>query len=240
MLSLSNHRRDFLGGARAMAPWLLGIAPFGLVIGVSAARADLPPMAGWLTAPTIFAGSAQVVTIGMLNAGAAPVAIVLTVLVVNIRLVFYSAAMATYWRGTPLWWRLLGAYLLIDPTFVVGSEGYARKTDRRSGHAHYLGAAVVLWIAWLSALGLGVAAGSHVPEWLHLEFLVPLFLVSELLPKMRQAVTRKVALISGATALACLTAPMHLGIAIAIVVGVVAGSLRSPRSRETVVAAVKR
>ena len=32
--------RDFVGGMRAMAPWLVGTVPFGLVIGVSAAQAD--------------------------------------------------------------------------------------------------------------------------------------------------------------------------------------------------------
>jgi hypothetical protein len=38
-------------GARAMVPWLAGIVAFGLVIGVSAAQADVPALAGWLTGP---------------------------------------------------------------------------------------------------------------------------------------------------------------------------------------------
>ena len=109
-----------------MAPWLIGVAPFGLVIGVSAAEADIPTLAGWLTGPTIYAGSAQVATIQMLDAGAAAYAVIITALVINIRLILYSAAMATYWRGTPLWWRLVGGYLLIDPSFVVGVERYGR------------------------------------------------------------------------------------------------------------------
>jgi branched chain amino acid efflux pump len=33
-------------GARAMVPWLAGLIPFGLVIGVSAAQADIPALAG--------------------------------------------------------------------------------------------------------------------------------------------------------------------------------------------------
>ena len=40
---------DLAAGAKAMLPWLTGIVPFGLVIGVSAARADIPTFAGWLT-----------------------------------------------------------------------------------------------------------------------------------------------------------------------------------------------
>ena len=53
VISLRADRRDIAAGARAMAPWLAGIVPFGLVIGVSAARADVPTLAGWLTAPLI-------------------------------------------------------------------------------------------------------------------------------------------------------------------------------------------
>jgi predicted branched-subunit amino acid permease len=37
---------EFAAGARAMVPWLAGVTPFGLVIGVSAAQADIPTLAG--------------------------------------------------------------------------------------------------------------------------------------------------------------------------------------------------
>jgi branched chain amino acid efflux pump len=60
VISLHADRRDVAAGARAMAPWLAGVVPFGLVIGVSAAQADDPTLAGWLTGPLSYAGSAQV------------------------------------------------------------------------------------------------------------------------------------------------------------------------------------
>ena len=53
MISLRADRSEIAAGARAMVPWLAGIVPFGLVIGVSAAQADVPTLAGWLTAPLI-------------------------------------------------------------------------------------------------------------------------------------------------------------------------------------------
>ena len=49
---------DVLGGVRAMVPWMLGIGPYGLVIGVSAAHADIPTAAGWFTGPAIFSPAA--------------------------------------------------------------------------------------------------------------------------------------------------------------------------------------
>ena len=74
IMSYAAHRRDFVAGVRAMVPWLMGVAPFGLVIGVSAAQAGIPTVAGWLTGPAIYAGSAQIATIQMLDAGVAPFA----------------------------------------------------------------------------------------------------------------------------------------------------------------------
>jgi len=223
IISFMTHRRDFVAGMRAMAPWLIGVAPFGLVIGVSAAQADIPTLAGWLTGPLIYAGSAQVATIQMLDAGAAPYAVIVTALVINLRLVLYSGAMATYWRGTPMWWRLLGGYLLIDPSFAVGVERYGQESDRRRGHAHYLGAAVVLWVTWIAVIAVGATAGAQLPQWLRLEFLIPLFLIGEIVPKLRQVATRRAVLVAAAVAVACLSVPMHLGIAIGIVAGIAAG-----------------
>ena len=86
-------------GARAMAPWLVGVAPLGFVIGVTTARADIPACAGWLAGPLIFSASAQAVTIELLNSHAAVPVVIAAGLVVNVRLVLYSAAMARALAG---------------------------------------------------------------------------------------------------------------------------------------------
>jgi hypothetical protein len=64
-----------------------------------------------------------------------------------------------------------------------------------------------------------------VPAGLHLELLVPLYLIGAIMPSLRLRATRWAGLISGAVAAACLAVPMHLGVAIGIVAGLVAGSL---------------
>jgi branched chain amino acid efflux pump len=224
--------KDLVSGMRAMVPWLVGVAPFGMVIGLSASQTHLPPGAGWLTAPVMFGGSAQIAVIQLLDAGAAPVAVIVTAMVINLRLALYSAAMAKYWRGTPLWWRLLGGYLLVDPSFAVGIERYAVEPDRRRGHAHYLGGGIVLWVGWLTAVAIGATVGASVPSGLHLEMLVPLFLIGELIPKLREMPARWAMVSSAVVALLCLAVPLHLGIALGIVAGMTAGwfAVRPSRS----------
>lgn len=227
MISLRADRRDVAAGARAMVPWLAGIVPFGLVIGVSAAQADVPALAGWLTGPLIYAGSAQLATIGMLSAGAAPMAVVAVALVINVRLIFYSATMARHWRGTPWWWRLVAGYLLVDPSVAVGLDGY-RRLGRSRGHAHYFGGAVLLWVCWLAAIGAGAAAGAGLPAWLHLEFVIPLYLVGQAISKLADPAPRRAVFVAAAAALLALSAPLQLGIALAIAAGTAAGLTARP------------
>jgi predicted branched-subunit amino acid permease len=198
-----------------MVPWLAGIVPFGLVIGVSAAQADVPALAGWLTGPLIYAGSAQLATIGMLSAGAAPMAVVAV------------ATMARHWRGTPWWWRLAAGYLLVDPSVAVGLDGY-RRLGRGRGHAHYLGGAVVLWVCWLAAIGAGLTAGAGLPAWLHLEFVIPLYLVGQAIAKLADPGPRRAIFAAAAAALLALSAPLQLGIALAIAAGIAAGLTARP------------
>jgi predicted branched-subunit amino acid permease len=230
VISMRADRRDMAAGARAMVPWLAGIVPFGLVIGVSAAQADIPTLAGWLTGPVIYAGSSQVATIGMLDAGAAPVVVVASALIINIRLIFYSTTMARYWRGTPWWWRMVAAYLIVDPSVAVGLDGYQR-LGRDRGHAHYLGGAVLLWVSWLAAIAAGALAGAGLPAWLHLEFVIPLYLVGQAIAKLAHPAQRRAILAAAAVALLALPAPLQLGIALAIVAGAAAGLTVRPEAR---------
>ena len=222
----TTRRGDAVAGARAMLPWLLGVAPFGLVVGVSAAQADIPTLAGVLTGPVIFAGSAQVATIELLDAGAAPLVVVGTALIINLRLVLYSAGMAAHWRGTPWWWRAGAAYPLVDPSFAVGAEGYRRFPDRDRAHAYYFGGAAVLWVCWLAAIVVGAVAGAQLPAWLHLEFVIPLYLIGEIVPKLASPAVRRTVVTATVVAVVALAAPLHLGVAIAIVAGLIAGRVR--------------
>jgi predicted branched-subunit amino acid permease len=216
-------RRDVVAGARAMVPWLLGVGPYGLVIGVSAAQAGIPTGAGWLTGPVIFSGSAQVATIEMLDAGAAPLVVVATALAINARLIVYSGAMAGHWRGMSRRWRALAAYLLVDPSFAVGVDRYQRPGDRSGAHAHYFGGAVTLWVVWLAAIAAGASLGARLPAGLHLEFVIPLFLVGEVVPRLTTPAMRRAGFTAVAVAVVGYSAPLHLGLVGAIVAGISVG-----------------
>jgi predicted branched-subunit amino acid permease len=214
--------RHLLAGAGAMMPWLLGLVPYGLVIGISAAQADVPTVAGWLTGPLIFAGSAQVATIQLLDSGAAPLVVIAAALAVNLRLVLYSATMARHWRGTSRRWQAIAAYAVVDPSVVVGIGGYERAARPSDGHLYYLGGAATLWIAWQAAITVGATVGAVFPHGLHLELVIPLFLVGEVARRLTNRATKVAVLAAVVLAIVGRSVPVHLGTLVAIAGGIAA------------------
>jgi predicted branched-subunit amino acid permease len=124
----------------------------------------------------------------------------------------------------------VAAYLLIDPSFAVGLDGYGR-LGRDRAHAHYFGGAALLWVSWLASIGAGATVGAVLPAWLHLEFVMPLFLIGEAVPKLAHPAQRRAIFAAAAVALLALSAPLQLGIALAIAAGIAAGLTARPDSR---------
>ena len=214
-----------------MAPWLVGIAPLGFVIGVTTARADIPSSAGWLAGPLIFSGSAQLVTIQLLDSHAAALVVIVGGLAVNLRLILYSAAMARHWRARPAWWKALAASTLVDPSAAVALEGYERSDDPAYGHAHYVGAAVTLAIIWLTSIALGATLGGALPRGLRLEFVIPLYLIGQLLVRIDDTAAKRAVMVGAVLALISSAAPLHLGTLIAITGGTLVAVTTGGRTR---------
>ncbi len=73
--------------------------PFGLALGATLAATHLPSLVAWSSSPLLFGGAAQLLAVQMLDAGASAVLVVLGALVVNARMLLYSAALAPHAAG---------------------------------------------------------------------------------------------------------------------------------------------
>src|SRR3954469_180799 len=100
-------------GVLAMLPLLTGYVPFALVIGSVCAQHGAP-LAGWTGSLLIFGGSAHLAAIRTLDSSGVAAAI-FTGLLINARLMVYSASLARRWAGQPRWFRIAAAGLIIDP-----------------------------------------------------------------------------------------------------------------------------
>ena len=216
-------------GAVAMLPMLAGLAPFGFAIGATVAERGLPAAAGWSTSPLMFAGSSQMVVLELLKSGAALVAVVATVIVVNARLALLSAALAPHWRDASPRWRAAAAAFIVEPLYVVVAERYERVQPAVDKRAFYAGAATVLWFGWVAATTFGLAVGGQVPQALALDAVMPISLVCVVVPALRERQSTIAAIVAAGTAVAAYGLPHRLGLLVGSVAGVVCASRNEVR-----------
>ncbi|OLT09978.1 hypothetical protein BJF78_29615 [Pseudonocardia sp. CNS-139] len=122
-------------GLAQSAAVIVAYVPFGLTLGATLAATDVPPWVAWLSSPLMFGGAAQLVAVTMLGGGAGAVLVVLSALVVNTRMVLYSASLAPYAAQWPRRWRLVGAYLLADPVYALALGRFGRPGAAGRGRA---------------------------------------------------------------------------------------------------------
>jgi branched chain amino acid efflux pump len=214
-------------GARAMLPWLVGIAPLGMVVGATAAANDLSVAVALVSGALIFSGPPQLTALELLGDGAGVAAVVATVVLMNVHLLILGSSIAPHWRGTPLRFRLLASSVLIDPTFIEGDRRY--RSGIGGGHAYYLGAAAALAVAWHVAILVGALLGEIVPASAHLEWVLPLFLLAELVQRLQTSSMLAVGAVGGGVAYLTRALPMNGGVLLAILSAVVMGVLAERR-----------
>jgi branched chain amino acid efflux pump len=169
-------------GARAVLPYAVSLVPFGLVVGAAADRSPVDDLLGWSTAWLVYGGSAQIALTRMLDAGAAPAAVVVTVALVNLRLLAYAAVLAPVWRTADRRWTALACYLVLDPVYVVVTDprlspgGPAHGADVGWHRRFHLGAGALTWVAWVAACGAGTLLGPAVGTLLPVGTVVDLML----------------------------------------------------------------
>lgn len=216
-------RVGFADGLLAMVPLLLAIVPFGLVLGVAAAGSVLGGGLGIATSQIIFAGAAQLVTVQLFDDGAAAIIVIITALVVNIRHLMYSAALAPQFREFPRRSRLLLPYLLTDQAFALSVLQFEEHEDPVYRRWFFFGVGMGLWVPWQIATIAGVVLGAQIPESLGLEFAIPLVFLVLLIPVIQTRPGLTAALVGGLVAVVANGAPFHLGLVVGAVAGVSIG-----------------
>lgn len=213
----------FRSGAAAMLPILLGVIPFGLVAGVVATEVGLRLVESQGFSVLVFAGAAQLAAMDLLGDGA-PVAVAAgTALVINLRMLMYSAALAPYVAGLSLRRRLVVAYLLTDQAFAISSVRFRAPHHPAQRWPYYLGGATVLWATWQSSTAAGVLVGDAVPASIPLAFAVPLSFLALLVPTVTDRPTVAAAVAAAAVAVLAAPLPANLGMFVAALTGVTVG-----------------
>ncbi len=220
---------SFWAGVRAELPLLIGVFPFGLIYGALALSAGLSPAAAQLMSSIVFAGSAQFAAAQLWRDAAPGMVIVVTIAMINLRHMLYSASVAPYVKGLPVRWKSLLAYLLTDEAYAATVTHYQQEGVTSTGHFFFLGAGLALWITWQSSSALGIFLGAALPQSWPLDFALPLTFIAMVMPALKDRPVIAAAVCSGLIALLAYSLPYRLGLFLASLAGITVGMLLERR-----------
>lgn len=214
---------------RDIALLCLADALVGVSFGAITVSSGLPVWLPSLMSVVVFAGAAQFLAVGMLAAGAGPLAAVVAGLLVNARHLPFGFAVADA-MGPGRWRRLLGSHLVTDESVAFTMAQH--DPDRR--RAVFWTSAVGLWVCWNLGALLGAVAGRSMTDTaaLGLDAAFPAVLLALVMPALRRAGTRRAAL-AGAVVAVAATPVLPAGLPVLLSTVALPLSLgRSPRRAE--------
>ncbi len=215
-------RAAFWRGVLASLPVSVGIVPFGLITGIAGIKAGLSAAEVTLMSGLVFAGAAQLVALQLMGAGASIFFVWLATLVVNLRYLMYSSALARPLEALSGRMKVLAAFLMVDQNFALALHEY-KKLGPRLTPWFYLGIGAVLWLGWVACTYLGALLGARLPEAWSLEFAVPLCFLVLLVPAVQNRPSLVAALVGGLVSTALMGLPYRSGLFIGAMVGIWAG-----------------
>lgn len=173
-------RRGFL----AMVPLWLGVMPFALASAILARTVGFSAIETQALSLLVFAGSAQVAIVTLYLGGSGALAIVATVLVLNLRHILYGLSLSGRWPARRKPPQPVLAALLTDEAYgMTIRDGL----DGGGGPGFFCGASLSLYCAFNVATFVGVLLGRLLPDpqRLGLDFIFPLTFLALLLPLLR-------------------------------------------------------
>jgi 4-azaleucine resistance transporter AzlC len=228
--SLSTPRAEFLSGVKAELPLMIGVIPFGMIYGILAIAAGLPPSVAQAMSFIIFAGSSQFVSAQLFGLGVPAIINLFTIWVINLRHALYSASIAPYLQKLPTRWKLALAYLLTDEAYAVTILHYQQDSDGRYKHWFFLGSGLTLWTIWQLSTAAGIFLGATVPTNWSLDFTLALIFIALVVPSLKDKASLGAALAAGAAAVILFSLPLKTGLLVASLIGIVAGIMIERRS----------
>jgi len=196
-------REDARNGFFAVAPLWPSTVVEGIAFALVCRSAGLAGVETQLLSLFLYAGTAQFAFADLFGKEAGALAIVATVLFLNLRHVLYGLSVNRWLPGSPSPRRTVVAFFLSDESFGL-SEGQARR-GRPSGW-FLTGAGVSLYVSWNLATLVGVVAGElvDIPEDVGLAFVFPLTFVALTLPLIHNRRHVAAVVIAGATTVAAI------------------------------------
>lgn len=182
-------QKAMMAGAVHTAPLNLAVIPWGVLAGSMAVETGLDFWQSVVMSAMVFAGAAQLVTLGLLNSGAGYITIVISVFFITSQHLLYGLTLRPQVKDFTTPQRLSIGFLLTDELFAISAA------KRQSLSFPYLfGAGFSFYLVWLITSLCGIAMANIVGDLsrLHLDFSVVATLLAIVVP-----LTKKISTLCG-------------------------------------------
>ncbi|GAU09667.1 AzlC family ABC transporter permease [Desulfoplanes formicivorans] len=188
--------RIFINAFKQTAPIVMGYIPVGFAYGVLAQKVGLSPLNTLLMSVMVFAGSAQLIAVGLMAAGVPPLSVIVTTFVVNLRHLLMSASLSPHLRSWKKWQLALFAFELTDETFALHSTRYFQGKQLKS---ETFCINVIAQLAWVLGTWLGMVASTLITDVkpIGLDYALPAMFIALLVAQIKEPMHVLVALIAG-------------------------------------------
>jgi len=182
-----NKKQQLVKGIIDIFPLTFSCIPWGILVGSLAVSIGLSPFESQSMSLFIFAGAGQLVSIGLLKAGAGLSTIFLTAFFITARHFLYSIAMRDAIQHFPLYKRLLLGFILTDEMFALNNT----QVKKEFNFWYAIGSGFSFYIGWNLSTLMGVLAGSVIPnlEDLGLDFTVVAVFIALVVPLIKNIAT---------------------------------------------------
>ncbi len=221
--------KDIFEGMKMALPIMAGYVPLGFACGIVCAQAGMNVFQIFLMSALVYAGAGQYIAGAMLVAGATPLSIIITTLIVNSRHVLYTSVLYPYVARWSFLKQSLFAFQITDEVFAVHSTSMAKN---QSNTVISFSINIFSHLSWITSNVLGGISSSLIPDTTKfgLDFTLCALFIALILPKLIN-IPQVLAFITGGVTALCfyLLDMQYAGIIAGALLGAFAGYFMNMR-----------
>lgn len=181
-------RSAVIRGAIEMLPLCVSVIPWGILAGSMAVQAGLSFWQSIGMSAIVFAGAAQLVTLGLTMAGANILTILVSVFFITSQHFIYGLTLREFVSCLKTRLRLPIGFLLTDELFAL-SETKNKRTELTPGYL--IGAGLTFYLSWNIFSLMGVVMASSVPDLdkYHLDYSIVATFITIVVPMVKKIST---------------------------------------------------
>ncbi|RJG05217.1 branched-chain amino acid ABC transporter permease [Noviherbaspirillum cavernae] len=208
-------------------PTMPGVAAWGMVTGMAMVKSGMTIWQALGMTFTVFAGSAQLASIPLIAANVPIWVVFVTAMVVNLRFVIFSAALAPHFAHLPWYRRVWYGYFNADIMMGLFPRRFPASTIHQTeGKIGFFGGiGYSNWIAWQIGAVAGILLASQIPQSWGIGFAGTLALLGVMIPLIINSAALVGVVVASIVAIAAIGLPYRLGLLLAVILGMAAAMM---------------